>query len=332
VLLDAVDKAIRLLKKAKPARGTSMRKLILVVGDGRDADDDRSRASQLGGAADKQGIRIDTVAYSARDERRPMFTLGELSLRSQGTFRWIQKKVDAGSLRTPFRKVLEELERQYVLTMFVPEADLPRKVSVETKLVDKELSSLDTKAPAPACGTDACKPGQYCASGRCVSRAEPEGRGFFGWILLLGGILVGALAALVGVGFVITKVREREPKAPKPVVAPPAGAPAPAPAPAPYVGGPCLYVMSGPQTGQRIPLRHGFTIGKAPGSDLSLAHDGFASTHHAHIVMDTAGNCQIVDQNSTNGTYINGVRIQTERLFDGMSIRCGSTELRFLAQ
>ena len=27
----------------------------------------------------------------------------------------------------------------------------------------------------------------------------------------------------------------------------------------------------------------------------------------------------------------NGVRITQERLFDGMSIRCGSTELRFLA-
>jgi len=340
VLLDAVDKAIRMLKKAKPIRPgrekAPMRKLIVIVGDGRDADEDRARAGQLGSAADKQGIRIDTIAYSVNDERRPMFTLGELSLRSQGTFRWIQKKVDASSLHTPFRKLLEEIQRQYVLTMFVPEADLPRKLSVDTKLVGKELGSLALKTPTPTCGADACAAGQYCASGRCVSRHGPEGRGFFGWILLLGGIVLAGLAALVGVGFVITKLRERPAKVPGAAVVPGAPPPAPAQAPPPVApvhhGGPVLYVITGPQAGHRVPLRHGFTIGKAPGCDLSLAHDGFASSHHAQILMDTAGNCQLVDQNSTNGTYINGVRVQQSRLFDGMSIRCGSTELRFLAQ
>jgi pSer/pThr/pTyr-binding forkhead associated (FHA) protein len=129
---------------------------------------------------------------------------------------------------------------------------------------------------------------------------------------------------LVGVGFVITKSRERTPKAPKPTEAP-------APVAAP-TSGPSLYIMTGPETGQKKYLRHGFTIGKAPDCDLSLAHDGFASGHHAHVQMDTAGNCNLVDQGSTNGTYINGVRITESRLFDGMSIRCGSTELRFLAQ
>ncbi|MCB9562748.1 MAG: FHA domain-containing protein [Kofleriaceae bacterium] len=93
-----------------------------------------------------------------------------------------------------------------------------------------------------------------------------------------------------------------------------------------------LYVINGPQAGQRIPLRHGFTLGKNPGSDLSLAHDGFASGQHAQILMDQAGNCSLVDQGSTNGTFVNGVRITESRLSDGMAIRCGSTELRFLAQ
>jgi pSer/pThr/pTyr-binding forkhead associated (FHA) protein len=96
--------------------------------------------------------------------------------------------------------------------------------------------------------------------------------------------------------------------------------------------GACLYVMSGPQAGQRLPLRHGFTIGKAPGCDLSLAHDGYGSTHHAQIVVDAAGGCVLVDRGSTNGTFVNGVRITEQRLFDGMAIRCGSTDLRFLQQ
>jgi hypothetical protein len=50
------------------------------------------------------------------------------------------------------------------------------------------------------------------------------------------------------------------------------------------------------------------------------------------ILMDTAGNCTLVDKGSTNGTFINGVRVTETRLDDGMSIRCGSTELRYLTR
>jgi len=53
------------------------------------------------------------------------------------------------------------------------------------------------------------------------------------------------------------------------------------------------------------PLRHGFTIGKAPTCDLVI-EDGYTSTHHAQIVMDAIGNCKVFDQGSTNGTFING--------------------------
>ena len=346
VLLEALGRAMKLLRKAKPTAETAepgaMRKMIVVVSDGRDAevDEDRDNASNLARRADKSGIRIHAVAYSPTDERFPLFTLGELSKVSQGTFRWIQKKVDASSLRLPFKKLREEIVEQYVLTLLVPEDEVPRgKITVETKLLDKELSSLGTTVPAVGCGAEECRPGQYCVAARCISRRAEEGRGFFGWILLIGGIGLGGLFGLVGVGFVITKLRERSERSPVPLPVPlpvpDPGSPAAAAAPAPVaavVAGPQLIVLSGPQQGQRIPLRHGFAIGKNPGSDLSLAHDGFASGNHAQILMDAHGNCSIVDQGSTNGTYINGVRITSERLFDGMSIRCGSTELRFLSQ
>lgn len=342
VLLDALDKAIKMLKKAKPADETGkpgeLRKMIVVVSDGRDAqvEEDRDNATNLAKKADKAGIRIHSIAYSPADVRFPLFNLGELSKVSQGTFRWIQKKVDDTSLRTPFKKLRSEILDQYVLTLFVPADEVPRgKVTIETKLLDKELASLPAPVPKPLCGTEECKGDQYCSSARCVNRRAREGRGIFGWLLIIGGIALGGLAVLVGIGFTITKLQERKQRAPLPVPGAPASAAAPAAAPAPApvaVAGPQLYVLSGPQQGQRIGLRHGFTIGKNPGSDLSLAHDGFASGNHAQIHMDAHGNCSIVDQGSTNGTYINGVRITAERLFDGMSIRCGSTELRFLSQ
>jgi pSer/pThr/pTyr-binding forkhead associated (FHA) protein len=113
---------------------------------------------------------------------------------------------------------------------------------------------------------------------------------------------------------------------------PPKNQPQPVAAPmAPSVVGPALLIMSGPRTGERVPLQHGFTIGKAPASSLVI-DDGYTSTQHAQVGMDQFGNCRLYDRNSTNGTFVNGVRVTETVLGHGMSIRIGSTELRFLAQ
>jgi pSer/pThr/pTyr-binding forkhead associated (FHA) protein len=105
-----------------------------------------------------------------------------------------------------------------------------------------------------------------------------------------------------------------------------------APAPTARTGSPgYLYVVKGDRQGQSIPLHHGFRIGKAPSCDLVLAADNFASTFHAHIQVDKGGNATLVDDNSTNGTFVNGVRATApKRLMHGMLIRCGQTELRFM--
>jgi pSer/pThr/pTyr-binding forkhead associated (FHA) protein len=83
--------------------------------------------------------------------------------------------------------------------------------------------------------------------------------------------------------------------------------------------------------GEQVALRNGFTIGKQQGNDL-LIDDGFTSSQHAQIGMDAAGNCRLYDRGSTNGTYINGVRITETALQHGCTIRIGSTELRYLAE
>jgi pSer/pThr/pTyr-binding forkhead associated (FHA) protein len=108
-------------------------------------------------------------------------------------------------------------------------------------------------------------------------------------------------------------------------------APQPTAAPPPPATGPALLMLSGPRAGQRIPLQNGFTIGKAPTSHLVL-DDGYTSTHHAQVGMDAAGTCRLYDRNSTNGTFVNGVRVTEVVLDHGMSVRIGSIEMRFLTQ
>ena len=100
---------------------------------------------------------------------------------------------------------------------------------------------------------------------------------------------------------------------------------------APTGAAPSLLVMSGPYKGQRLPLMHGFTVGKTPGVHF-LVQDSFASGHHAQFTHDTAGNYTITDLNSTNGTFVNGVRIRAHALVHGNMIQIGQVEFRYLVQ
>lgn len=204
-MMKAVERAVKLLKKAKPtvegAPPQALRRMIVIVGDGRDADDDRERVTRVGVQADRQGIRIHSIAYSPALRRRPMLALGELSRRSQGTFRWIPQKIGDQSFQHQFEKVLAEIRRQYVLTMLVPADTVPRKLSVSTTIADRPLRSRDLKVAGVACGADECSTGAYCVAARCVRRATPGGRGVVGWILLIGGIALGGVVVVVGGAF-----------------------------------------------------------------------------------------------------------------------------------
>jgi pSer/pThr/pTyr-binding forkhead associated (FHA) protein len=94
---------------------------------------------------------------------------------------------------------------------------------------------------------------------------------------------------------------------------------------------PVLLITSGPRNGERFMLRNGFLIGKQPGCDL-LIEDGYTSSQHAQIGMDANGVCKLYDRQSTNGTYVNGVRVTESALTHGLTIRIGSTEMRFLTE
>lgn len=332
-LLDSVDRALTLLKKAKTEpEGKPLRKMIVIVGDGRDMSGDKDRTTRAGTRAAKEGVRIHTIAYSANDHRRPMLVLGELSKKSFGTFRWVRKG-GQDSWKAAFEQLRDEINKQYVVTYFLDHGEeiAGRKIRIVTAGRVEGATSNELKVPDPACGATLCASG-YCALDKCVAYKSGSGRGIFGWILLIGGIGVGSILVLGLIGFVITKVQESkagQPKAPKAPKAQPA-----APPPGFLPNGrpiPALLISSGPRGGERHMLFNGFLIGKQPGCSL-IIEDGYTSSQHAQIGMDAVGNCKLFDRGSTNGTFVNGVRITESPLTHGCTIRIGSTEIRFLAE
>lgn len=67
------------------------------------------------------------------------------------------------------------------------------------------------------------------------------------------------------------------------------------------------------------------TIGRAPENDVCIENIG-VSTHHAKI---TSASLQLDDLNSSNGTYVNDQKVQTQTLENGDVIKVGKHEIRF---
>ena len=345
-LVETIERAMILLKKAKsPAEGQPLRKMIIVIGDGRDRAGDKDRVTRLGVRAAKEGVRIHTLAYSSTDQRRPLLLLGELSRKSFGTFRWLQL-ARADSWIAKFTQLLEEIDRQYVITYFLGVDDDPagKKLKIATQGRTAAESLNELKVPPATCRNEPCA--GYCTGTVCAEPQERGGRGVLGWILLVGGIAVGAIVLLGLIGFAMSRrapavvlppgvppppgavPKPKKGKAPRVSSVPPPGSVPPV---APAAAVPHLMFLSGPRAGERVALFHGFSVGKAPNCTLVI-EDGYTSGFHAQFSVDHFGNCRIFDQQSTNGSFVNGVRITDYALENGVTVRIGATDLRFLAQ
>jgi pSer/pThr/pTyr-binding forkhead associated (FHA) protein len=84
-------------------------------------------------------------------------------------------------------------------------------------------------------------------------------------------------------------------------------------------------------SGERIPLaREVITIGRMSDCAVSLT-DTNVSRRHAEVRPSARGYV-VADLGSTNGTKVNGTRVQGEQLLaDGDIVSVGSTHLRFEA-
>ena len=100
------------------------------------------------------------------------------------------------------------------------------------------------------------------------------------------------------------------------------------PATRPYSGQLMVERGGGLRAGEALRIGPGLVIGRALACDVTI-DDSYASGRHARL-YDRDGHVYIEDMNSTNGTYVNGARMQTQQeLRPGDVIRIGDTELRF---
>jgi diguanylate cyclase (GGDEF)-like protein len=91
-----------------------------------------------------------------------------------------------------------------------------------------------------------------------------------------------------------------------------------------------LLVMSGTRLGHRLVLGDAVVdIGRGSAAGLILDADSI-SRKHAKIERFGGGH-KIVDLGSTNGTYVNGVRIKEQILKDGDRIGIGKALLKYIA-
>ncbi|MEX2196544.1 MAG: protein kinase [Thermoleophilaceae bacterium] len=105
---------------------------------------------------------------------------------------------------------------------------------------------------------------------------------------------------------------------PEPAAAPPAGAPR---------GEPVLKVVEGRAAGTQIAVAGEFLIGRHAEGDGKLGRDPEISRRHA-MVASADGDLTIEDLGSTNGTFVNGHRLEAPcRLSAGDRIEVGDTVL-----
>ncbi|MBN1421010.1 MAG: FHA domain-containing protein [Planctomycetes bacterium] len=104
----------------------------------------------------------------------------------------------------------------------------------------------------------------------------------------------------------------------------------PAPSDAPGSGAAAIFLeaKAGSLTGKRIPLAaFPFTVGRAPDSDLQLPD---ARTSHAHARLLREGPRVFVeDRGSTNGTWVNGEKVQRAELLPGDDLLIGASRFTY---
>ncbi len=95
----------------------------------------------------------------------------------------------------------------------------------------------------------------------------------------------------------------------------------------------CLKVLAGASAGVMLPLTTGSTtIGRSDSADLTLTDDGI-SRRHAKIAISEDDIANLIDLDSTNGTFVNGTRVDMVILREGDRVQVGpEATLRFVYQ
>lgn len=88
---------------------------------------------------------------------------------------------------------------------------------------------------------------------------------------------------------------------------------------------PCLTMIFGPSPGRLFLLaQDDVLIGRAELADVSVEEPG-VSREHARLRLDEGVAARVTDLASTNGTWVNGARVESGMLQPGDKLRLGST-------
>ncbi len=303
---------------AELSKVTTDRKALIVVGDGNDTDNDKAKGllAQLKKDAAKQNIQLFAVIYKSA-----VSTEGNVITTMIPTAKTVNS-IDG--IATELNAIIARMAERYYLTF--PGYDEKTGVGLPFDGKDHDLTvKIDQQDLDPI--TVSLSP-----------KWTPPKHGGFPWLVLIL-VLVGLLLLII----IIAKVMSGKP-APQPMPMPMQAAPAPeAPKPAapmktvmigaggdqdgfPIVG--WLVPLNGVDAYKTMRLRPGLTkIGTAPPADLVI-NDGFMSTEHCQITCSPAG-FTLIDNGSTNGSYVNDRKIQKHDLVDNDMVTLGKTNFKF---
>jgi two-component system cell cycle response regulator len=101
----------------------------------------------------------------------------------------------------------------------------------------------------------------------------------------------------------------------------------------PPAGEVCLVLLhpAGPEIGRRIPLvNQQYIVGRDNEAGFVVSRSS-VSRQHARLFVDDSGSWWVEDLNSTNGTFINELRIKLQQLTDSDQVRFGDAIYKFLS-
>src|SRR5215510_13943475 len=94
---------------------------------------------------------------------------------------------------------------------------------------------------------------------------------------------------------------------------------------------PRLVATSGPLQGQTLPLVGSeFSLGRSDTATYMIDHKSVSRLHC--VFVNEGGTFKVRDNGSTNGTLVNGVRVEERMLQHGDSVTVGSSTFLFLIE
>jgi hypothetical protein len=299
---------------------TADRKALIIVGDGNDTNPEAAKGQLANLKKQAAAERVQTFAIIYKTS---------FSLPGNGITAMIPNATTVDSaegIATAIKAILARMADRYYLTFpgFDPrtKAHLPWD-GKEHELVVK-IDKDDTEAVSIVLAP--------------VWNPPKEGGGFPWWIL---GVVVGGLLVVILIGVKVFGSKEEQAPGLMPMPMPMAAPEPPKPMGQmktvmfnvngdsdgfPIVG--WLVPLNGQHAYQTFRLRSGGTkIGTAPPADIVIS-DGFMSTDHCMIQCSPQG-FTLVDNNSTNGCYVNDKKVAKQELLDNDVITLGKTNFKF---